>query len=453
MKIIYTFVILTLSLTASGQNVLSLYNMKHIPQVVNANPAFVPLGRLNISIPTLGSTYANIGKTDFDTDVATVDQNGVLRLDTKKFLDGLEDENALYAGVTYEALHVGFTAGKNYIFLAAKDNISSEFIFPREAAIMISQVFDDLGLPTYVDIQGLGLNYSHYKEFSFGWARKVNEKWSFGARFKLLSGIADFRTNTSGILIDGVSAEDLSGLISVDIQTSGVDNYFDEISKLNDVSNFVGLLNLGYGMENLGYSLDFGAEYKITPKIKVAASVLDLAGTITWKQNIENYKVDSLRVDFNTVDWGSIANPGEENGGGFGDLLDSIITNTDPETARQSYTSQIPTRVLGSFTYYIAPKIEATLVGQGVFAENYFQPYLRIGIQGRVNRFLNYMVSYSIVDNRSSAQNLGLGLAVNLGPLQLHALTDNIFDPYLFSTSFNPTLRFGLNLTFGRDHE
>ena len=62
------------------------------------------------------------------------------------------------------------------------------------------------------------------------------------------------------------------------------------------------------------------------------------------------------------------------------------------------------------------------------------------------------MVSYAIVDDQEEVNNLGVGFALNLGPLQIHALTDNIFDPLLYNNSFNPSLRVGLNLTMNRDY-
>jgi len=437
----YLFIfILLAAIPSMAQYDLSLYNMRHIPQVVNTNPAIMPLGRLNISIPFLGSIYGQLGKSDFDVDVTSVDDQGTLRVDVDKFINGLSDENLVYAGTSVEDLHVGFTAGKNYIFITATDKVSAQFQFPKEAAIFITEVFDQVGIPGYTNIPDLKLNGSHHREIGLGWSRKLNEKWSAGARVKVLSGISSIKTNTSGIVIDGVSGDDLTGLVNVDVQTSGIEEYVKDP-----------LLTLS-GFQNWGYSLDFGVEFKPMPKIKVAASVIDLMGTIKWTENVKNYQADSVRVDFNTVGWGNIFNPNGE-GTGFSDFIDSIVSNTEPALVNAPYTTQVPTKILGSFTYYITPKIEATLVGQGAFTSDYFQPYLRIGIQGRFKRFLNYMVSYSIIDDQVSSTNLGVGLAVNIGPVQIHALTDNIFDPFLFTSDFNPSLRFGINLTFGRDNE
>mgnify|MGYP003634994372 CR=1 FL=1 len=441
MKKLLVLLLVSITTTITAQNVMSLYNMSHIPQVVYANPAFIPLGRVNVSIPGLGSTYAQMGKSDFNTkDIASVDANGTLRLNVDQFLNGLKDENLVYFGTTVEALHIGFSAGKNYIFIASNDRINTQFAFPKSLAILISEVYEQKGIESFQTIDDTKVQYSHIREYSFGWARRINKDLNVGVRFKMFSGIMNVRTNTTGIVIEGVTPEnELSGLINVDIETSGLTEYTDNIVQTLP------------GYNNYGYGLDFGFDYRINQKFKVAASVLDLMGTVNWKDNVRNYNADSVRVDFNTVDWASIVNPTK--GDGLNGIYDSIINNVDPELSGKAYTTTFPTKILGSFTYYLTPKIEATLIGQGIMHKNMFETRIRVGIQGRVKRFLNYMVSYAIVDSQEDPINLGVGLALNLGPIQIHALTDNIFDPYLFNSQFNPSLRFGINLTMGRDYQ
>jgi hypothetical protein len=416
--------------------------MRHIPQVVNANPAFIPLGRVNISVPGFGSSYVQAGKSSFVTkDVASVDSSGTLRLDVDKFLNGLSPENTVYAGFSAEALHIGFSAGKNYFFLSSNDRIDLEFQFPKSMAILISEVYEDLGIPDgYREINDTKVNYSHIREYSFGWARRINKDLNVGIRGKLLSGIMSVQTHSTAIVIEGVTpSNELSGLIDINMQTSGMQSYVeDPLSSLAGYSNY-------------GYSLDFGFDYRITRKIKVAASVIDLMGTVTWKDNVQNYKAEDVRVDFNTVDWASVISP--RGGDGLTGMYDSIVSNVDPEAVDVSYQTTIPTKAMGSFTYYLTPKIEATIIGQGIFGDDFIETKLRVGIQGRIKRFFNYMVSYAIIDSQESYSNLGVGFALNFGPIQIHALTDNIFDPLLYSSEFNPSLRAGINLTFGRDYE
>ena len=445
-KKLLLFLALAIGIGAKSQNVLSLYNMKNIPQVVYANPAFLPMARVNISIPGLGSTYAQAGKSDFVTkDVADVDDNGTLRLNVDKFLDGLKDENSLYAGMSIELLHIGFTAKKNYFFLGSQDRVVSEFTFPKELAGLITEVYEDKGITGFHNINNTKVNYSHIRQYSFGWARRINKDLSIGANFKYLTGVMNVQTNSSALVINGITPDgDLSGLININMQTSGLTGYGDMVSSPVD------LLTAPAGYDNHGIALDFGIDYRINPKIKVSASVLDLMGSITWKDNIQNYVADSVRVDFNTVNWASIVSP--KSGGGLEGIYDSIVDNVDPEQSNTTFTTIIPTKVIGSFSYYLTPKIEATIIGQGIMYDSGLEPKLRIAIQGRVKRFLNYMISYAIIDSQEDIANLGVGLAFNFGPIQIHALTDNIFDPYLFSTEYNPSLRFGINLTFGRDY-
>ena len=435
-------VVLTGSVMA--QNVMSLYNMRHIPQVVYANPSFIPLGRVNVSVPGLGSTYAQAGKSDFVTkDVATVDEFGTLRLDVDKFLNGLNDSNLLYAGTNVEALHVGFSVNKNYFFVASNDRISGEFLFPKEMAVLISEVYEAKGINNGLAINDTKVQYTHIREFSLGWARSINNNLNIGVRAKLLTGLANIRTNSSGIVIENPTVDnDLAGVININMQTSGLENYSDYSDQP---------LRAVTGYSNYGYALDFGFDYRLNSKMKVAASVIDLMGTVTWENNVKNYIAEDVRVDFNTIDWADLIDPGS--GDGLQGIYDSIVENVDPSQTDLKYKTYTPTKLFASYTYFLTPKIEATLIGQGVFTRSEFEPRIRVAIQGRIKRFLNYMVSYAVIDSQEEFNNLGVGLAINLGPVQFHALTDNIFDPLLYNNSFNPSLRFGLNLTMNRDFQ
>lgn len=443
MRILIFLVSIFSTLTLSAQNMLSLYNMKHIPQVVYTNPATTPLGRLNISVPGLGSDYTNFGKSNFTTNgITTTNSNGYPTLDVTKFVEGLEDNNLLFASGNFEAFHLGFTAGKNYIFFNVTDRITSEFNFPKEAAMLITEVFTQIGFNT-LEIKNLALQYTHVREFGFGFNRKVNNKLNVGFRLKAFNGIANFQTLTTGLVVNTRNREILDALVDVDIRTSGLERYRELITEPNVIVETP---------NNWGYALDLGIEYQFNAKMKAAVSATDIMGAITWKDNVNNYNAENVLIDFTTIDWSEVIKITSDSGV-FNGFYDSILNNTEASDVKRAYQTVTPTKIYGSYTYSLTPKIEATILGQVVFTDNYFQEYVRIGIQGRVKRFLNYMVSYAIIDDRESAQNLGLGLALNLGPVQVHALTDNIFDPFLLQSDFNPSLRFGLNLTFGRDFQ
>jgi len=432
---------------------MSIYNMRHLPQVVYANPAFIPLARLNISIPYLGSNSAHLGKSDFTLNIEYNTVNGESRLDSEKFLEGLNDNNLVYSNISIEDLYIGFTIKNNYFFLTANDKVSADFNFPRDMAYFITEVNQDLGFPISGRLENIGLHYTHYREYGLGWSKKINDKVSVGARFKVLAGLISAQSLTSGVFEDGTSGKDISGMVDVSIRTSGIENYQDEIRNISNIEDFLKSPFVGFtGMNNLGYGLDLGIDYRINQKLKVSASAIDLFSKIEWQTNVKNYIAESVPVEFNTTSWDSIIDL-TNRGNGLSTFLDSIQKNTDPTLAQKTYSTIVPTKVMASFTYYLTPKLEATILGQGEFTNNYFTPRLRIGIQGRFKRFINYMLTYSIIDERASVKNLGAGLVLNLGPVQIYGMIDDVFDPFLFKNSFNPSLRFGLNLTFGRDYE
>ena len=94
-----------------------------------------------------------------------------------------------------------------------------------------------------------------------------------------------------------------------------------------------------------------------------------------------------------------------------------------------------------------------------------FRPSLTLSYNQSVGRWMEAALSYSMINR--GYNNLGLGLSLNLGPLQVYAAMDNVFAARLTTFQRNdnnqqvtvfsyPTnshkthVHFGINFTFGR---
>jgi outer membrane biosynthesis protein TonB len=71
-----------------------------------------------------------------------------------------------------------------------------------------------------------------------------------------------------------------------------------------------------------------------------------------------------------------------------------------------------------------------------------------LGVQTRVKRLLQLGVNYSIYNR--NAFNLGAGMGLNLGPLQIFLASDNILSAVSFQNAQNAHANLGLSLAFGR---
>ncbi len=433
--------------SVSGQQLMNLYNMRLIPQVIYTNPAMTPLGRVNVSIPAIGNIYLQTRKSDFILDeVFLIQSDNTIKMDVQKFIDGLEPVNEIDVAINLDIIHVGFVSGRNYISFNVTDRLVLTHVFPKEEAMLIADVAKNL-LPAFpISMKDVKVDFIHFREFAIGLNRMVNERLTVGGRAKLFSGLAHAQTTNNSVLINMNTNDQgrisYDGQGNFDVTSSGIRIYRDDPAKLI------------VGYTNFGFALDLGGRYKINERWEVSASILDLFGKIKWKDNVTNYVADSIRFEAPAINAEDLYwSKGKQALNDYSDFLDSLSFADSVTVNRNAYKTRTSTKLFLSGSMYITRRLQVAATSEIIFGKDKVRPYLQFSLIGRVKRFLNYMVSYSVINDNETFLNLGLGFAINMGPVQLFAMTNNIFDPWFVSEKNNPTYRFGLNLVIGRDHE
>jgi hypothetical protein len=430
-----------------AQEMANIYNMKTLPQSFYANPSFIPLGRINIAIPALGSQYISPGKSDFVLSKVFIrDNNGNYTMDTDRFLNGLNDRNLTTVYYVNDLLHFGIAIEKNYFMFNITDRIRLLNDFPRNFAFLIGDVLESQ-IPRFpIEIDELKVDYRHFREYGLGYARRVDEKLTVGGRLKLYSGLVDIQTindiSIENIVLTDLGNPKLTGPAIFNVTSSGLSEYENNPS---------GLIT---GYNNYGFAMDIGGRYVINRKYEFAASILDMFGTINWQSNVRNYNTDTVEVEISPVTADELRS--------FGDIgyltdyqqfLDSLSREAGVEVDNNSYQTKTPTRLFVSGGMYVLPRLQAMILTETVFREDQTDFFLRVSANGRVKRFLGYTLSYAVVDPNQSSLNLGAGFTVSTGPVQFHAIADNIFDPFQLDEQNQFSFRFGFNLVIGRDYE
>lgn len=282
------------------------------------------------------------------------------------------------------------------------------------------------------------MEFSHVREYSLGWAKEINPKLSIGIRGKLLSGISSLYIDSLTFDLEPPQANsDFFAIMTLNAHTSGLSAYTTNPARIIT------------GYDNYGYAMDLGFEYKITKKFKVAGSVIDLGGTIYWEDNVNDIQITTRNINLDPQVW--IDSSGIHLKDLANSIYDSVFQDikSDPST---TYISTTPTRFNGSVSYNLNPNLEATALTQISFYPDYFDSKFILGFQGRVKRFFNYMVSYTLPNGQTPPANLSLGLALNVGPIQFHIFSDNILFASNLDAAIQPSIIFGVNLTFNRDN-
>jgi hypothetical protein len=199
-----------------------------------------------------------------------------------------------------------------------------------------------------------------------------------------------------------------------------------------------GVLNANGGFiwsdlfRNVGFGMDLGVEYRFNEHFGVMAAVNDL-GFICWKLN--NVKLESKIEDAGQFyDDGSFLFNGLDT-----DQLQLIISDEYYrerflDTLKQyfpmgltnadKYTTGLNTNVLLRGYYDIDGKNRFTLQAQGMFYNSGFRPAVTLAYSGSFFKKIDVCASYTVM--KDSYDNIGLGLAFNLGVFHIYAASNNV---------------------------
>ncbi len=442
-KIAFVLVVFWGTNTLFGQHATPLFYLNNAPQSVYSNPAQAPIGLLNIGLPLISSTSGQIQTNGFELFGSYSISEG---LDAQKFLNGLLPNNQFQNTLKTDLLHIGFSSKKQYYHFAITERLSGSVNFPKELAYLVDAVYEEY-LPSTIDIQNFIVNQNYQRVYHFGAMRAINDQLNVGITGKYHVGIAAVQSNRSGLAITPLIQDNtvqLRGRLNYDFSTSGWEN--TENITLN---NFV------RGTGNQSFSVDIGANYKLRNRFVFSGSIIDLAGNINWKKGINTYAEDGLeqRIELINADSAFNSETLRELPSRFISLVDSVVENSNPLLSSRAFETSSPTYLNLSAGYMVSPRMQVALFSHSSFTKLDNQTNLKIVIDSHVKRFLNVVLSYSVIDEYATPLNLGLGLAINGGPFQFYATTDNVFMPLYYDDLDFYNLRVGFNLTVGRDYQ
>ena len=445
---------------ANAQQEFTLYHMPVISQSTYLNIAAVPEHKTSLSLPVLSSVFVGFNNSALSVK-ELVSKNG--KVDYNGFVDGLHKKrNYIGLGANVDLFHLRVKVADNFFSFNTRLVNDFRFYYPKDLLAIGAN-----GIKEGYSLSGLGIHFSSYMEYGLGFTRaKPDSKWTYGARAKLLKGIANIQTKSSDIELS-VNQEDIYQY-NLNVKTEvnmgfGVDG--SKIEHLDSLDNYDPEDFRDFVKLNNGFAVDLGATYQFTNRLSFGVAVNNL-GFINWKNFAENYKTD-VNLNFEGAIIDNI---------NFSDNLDSLINiQTDSvfdsysetfengiDTSRNAYKTWLPTNLFLSAHYQLSPRVRAT---GSVYTE--FFKGVSVGLIAGVNfslgRALDLTTSWWWF--RKSAANLGLGIVYKPGPAQFYLVMDNVLpssfvkinDPEMEIDGLllpyqvkNFNLRIGMNFVFGR---
>ncbi len=457
---------------ASGQFGNTYYHMFGVPQANQLNPAFQPSCDGYLGLPALAPvrfqvesnslTYGDIFAWNSSEKkyMTFMHPSG----DKDKFMNALEPVNLIRAELASSLISLGWRQEGFYFTLDFSERAIQAMSFSKDFAEFL--IYGNKNTSTF-NFGDLSENLSYFHQLSLGVSYNLEDEMQFGIRAKLLLGGANATTRKSELsLKTSIEEWDFRSDVKVDASIPFLESVpldsegyldMDSIGKIleDTISIFdvlfglptgpdllkpPGLNTIG-GLKNPGIAIDFGFSYTPIEKLTVSASVVDL-GFIRWKNYVYNFEQD-LDYTFEGIEFRL-----EEDYSAGEALLDSLKQDMKIKVSQNPYTTMMTGKVYLGAAYNLTEKVRFG----GVFRtriQNYrFYNQFTVSANVQPISMFSASLSYSIYGN--SYMNLGLGLSLRAGPLNLYFITDQAPSAYFFPKEFSSlNFRMGLNIVWG----
>ena len=438
-KIIFVLFTYFIANPVFGQLDLSSNLLRGTWQANLTNPAMLPEYKVTVALP---GAYNNLLITGITyNDLITEDTDGNSVIDVSQVLDKMEDLNTIREDLDIHTLGLGLRFGPiDGISLSHALRFSAFLDYPRTLPELIwegNSQFIGEEVSFGPDLQIMG-----YHEYALGASVNLLSNVVVGARAKLLNGVGDISTSKTDLSL--ITSDDIYQLtLNADYVLNSTGNVeYDGFTDLNFNFDFGSFGRDGNGTGNTGLAFDFGAYAKFG-KLDVAASILDVGGTIDWEKDATNYSLNGT-YEFEGLD---VAQDLLNDTSTLNSALDSLRDTYEVIESNNVYSTEIPTRIYLSATYQLTDKINvgAAFLNERFRDNNYSA--VALSANAKVLPILRVGAIYNYRHERFD--NLGLNAVLKLGPLQVVAATDNILTAVRLYDSNSANVRVGLNLLFG----
>ena len=428
----------------------TLYGFDAVPQSVWLNPALQPKAKVAVGFPAISSLYLNFHNTGF-TAGDLFEKGTDINENKDRVLRNLRNDDYIALEQRNELLFVGVEMNKGYLSLGVRQQLDFQLTYPADFLRLLN---DGTGDSTVVykdfSLDEFNVNANAYLTYHVGYSHHfMNDKLIAGLRFKYFSGIGNVKTDMNQAYFRVNQQAPYSYTIRSDftIHTGGFDSYTDD-DEDKDGGDFVNDKLLG--SKNKGIGFDLGFQYEVDDRLSVAGSILDLGSYIKWDDDLKDYQTDtSFFFDgFDViVDVNDTANFAE-------DLLDSLENTFDfKETKGRSYTTYMNTRFILSARYKLTKRHSFGLQLYGEQRRSYDDRFIgavTLNYYGDLTRWFQWKLSYTM--HEDTYDNMGLGISLKGGPIQLYLIGDNLLDIAGPKNFQQINFRMGLNVAiFGRD--
>lgn len=427
-------------IAAKGQQEFTSYYMDALPQTGYANPAKTFNGKFFIGLPALSSTYLMYSNSSFAWSDVVKKRNDSLVFRVPDLISNLSPSNYMSLAAQTDILSFGFRIGdRSSLSFNVSEKARFKFFYPKDFIQFINQGNSGFDNNT-ANFDNMAINMSYYREYGVAFNRSLlDDRLVVGARLKYLYGMTNIDSKKSEIEVyTDPNTYEMRASGSVRINSSGFD--MDSI----EAQDFLIKKN------NHGFGVDLGATFQINDKIELNASVVDL-GFIQWNDDVKNYVNDGSTFEFKGIDIDDFIlknNVDSSNNSSLERVLDSLEEAFNLEEKNEAYRSNLIAQIYIGGTYQLSEKSKAGALIQNEYFKGKLNPSLTLSYNHKFNKWFHASASYTVINN--SYNNVGGGIVLHPGPVQLYIVADNILGTFQPQNARHMQVRAGINLVFGK---
>lgn len=455
MKKITFFIGILCCLNSVSQNKQVLYGFAELPQTLLLNPASETNYKFHVGVPLLSGFSSEFGSKGFTIADFFAADNRSINDKVREVFDKLTVRDYGKFNTQIEILSGGFRLNdtKTYVSFGFYQEIDAIGYFPKDVITFINDG-NQAYLNKSFDVSQVLYKFDFLGVIHAGITRKINEKLTLGARFKIYSSALNLESSNNSGTFRTVEGDNniykhYLDNINVNLKTSGLiknDEFID------DPSAFLKNTFLG---GSLGIGFDVGITYHFTPQLEFSGSILDF-GFINHKKNIKNTTANGSFA-FDGVDFEYASSPRD-----YWAELDARFKEELPtDENEESYISWRPTKFNAALKYSFGERKSKICYDNtyhdyytdalGVQLYSVFRPLnpqlaLTAFYQKSLSDKIHTKVTYTIDD--FSFSNIGAGVSAQFGKVNLYGMIDNIIEYNNISRANNLSLQLGINVIF-----
>jgi hypothetical protein len=198
---------------------------------------------------------------------------------------------------------------------------------------------------------------------------------------------------------------------------------------------------------NQGYAFGFGAVYRLNEKFRFSLAVQNL-GSIVWNLGAQEIKMNESEWVWNGLDTGQINNLNDDIAQ---QIQDTFLSKFDIRGSKiESYTTQLKPRYTLGAEFLLLPRTHIQAFGGYGFGINGDKSFISTTVHQELGEWVDLRVGYSLYDVANPVHRVGLGLSLNLGPLQIFGSVNDILGIVNYGSSNVTSGMVGLNINIGR---